>query len=321
MGAVNRFGLSRDIPEPVRREVRQRCGFGCVVCGMAVCQYEHIEPEFADAERHDPAAITLLCGRCHDKVTRGLLSKETVKLANAAPKALQKGFSFETFDIGPVHPDVRLGPLLAVRPHTIIRAFGEDLFGVAEPEQPGGPFRLSAVFADREGRETLRITDNTWETPTDNWDVDVTGPRITLRKGLGDLILQLRVAPPKELVIERLDMHFRGLRIVVDEKSGFSIETPHRRFFQTHNMTLDDCEVVFDVQEDGEFTVGCNCAEDQYIEEFRFGPLPPGMSATGFRQNHERRTDMTISIPKMPRNARCPCGSGRKYKHCHGKPS
>ena len=22
---------------------------------------------------------------------------------------------------------------------------------------------------------------------------------------------------------------------------------------------------------------------------------------------------------KIPRNARCPCGSGRKYKHCHGK--
>ena len=22
---------------------------------------------------------------------------------------------------------------------------------------------------------------------------------------------------------------------------------------------------------------------------------------------------------KVPRNAPCPCGSGRKYKHCHGK--
>ena len=22
---------------------------------------------------------------------------------------------------------------------------------------------------------------------------------------------------------------------------------------------------------------------------------------------------------KVPRNAPCPCGSGNKYKHCHGK--
>jgi preprotein translocase subunit SecA len=22
---------------------------------------------------------------------------------------------------------------------------------------------------------------------------------------------------------------------------------------------------------------------------------------------------------KVPRNAPCPCGTGRKYKHCHGK--
>jgi preprotein translocase subunit SecA len=25
------------------------------------------------------------------------------------------------------------------------------------------------------------------------------------------------------------------------------------------------------------------------------------------------------SWPKTPRNAPCPCGSGKKYKHCHGK--
>jgi preprotein translocase subunit SecA len=23
--------------------------------------------------------------------------------------------------------------------------------------------------------------------------------------------------------------------------------------------------------------------------------------------------------PRTPRNAMCPCGSGKKYKHCHGR--
>jgi preprotein translocase subunit SecA len=24
---------------------------------------------------------------------------------------------------------------------------------------------------------------------------------------------------------------------------------------------------------------------------------------------------------RTPRNAACPCGSGKKYKHCHGRPA
>ena len=31
-----------------------------------------------------------------------------------------------------------------------------------------------------------------------------------------------------------------------------------------------------------------------------------------------RRTAPQAVIDKVPRNAPCPCGSGRKYKKCHG---
>jgi preprotein translocase subunit SecA len=27
------------------------------------------------------------------------------------------------------------------------------------------------------------------------------------------------------------------------------------------------------------------------------------------------------ALPKVDRNAPCPCGSGKKYKKCHGAPS
>ena len=61
---MNRFGLGRDIPGTTKRIVRQRCGFGCVVCGAAFYQYEHVDPAFADARVHDPEKICLLCGGC-----------------------------------------------------------------------------------------------------------------------------------------------------------------------------------------------------------------------------------------------------------------
>ena len=33
---------SRNMPLPIQREVRQRCGFGCVVCGLPLYEYDHL---------------------------------------------------------------------------------------------------------------------------------------------------------------------------------------------------------------------------------------------------------------------------------------
>jgi hypothetical protein len=82
---TNRHGLSRDIPADVVRSVRRHDGFGCVVCGSAIYTYEQIDPEFADAEAHEADKIALLCATHHDMVTRGLLSKETIKSAKRNP--------------------------------------------------------------------------------------------------------------------------------------------------------------------------------------------------------------------------------------------
>ena len=48
-------------------------------------------------------------------------------------------------------------------------------------------------------------------------------------------------------------------------------------------------------------------------------PLPKYVSRypslpIGFSQGDQRRG------VAVPRNSKCPCGSGKKYKHCHGVP-
>ncbi len=66
----NKHGLSRTIPEDVKRQVRQACGFGCVCCGFAIVTYEHIEPEFHNAESHDPenmhSCVEAVMGELHE---------------------------------------------------------------------------------------------------------------------------------------------------------------------------------------------------------------------------------------------------------------
>ena len=127
MTNTNSHGLSRDIPNEVKREVRQRCGFGCVVCGGAIIQYDHFEPEFADAHAHKSEGIILLCGGCHNLKTVGRLSKETLAKHAADPKCRQTGFSFGPFDIGTTPPKVSIGEITAENVDVLLRIHGEDI--------------------------------------------------------------------------------------------------------------------------------------------------------------------------------------------------
>jgi hypothetical protein len=220
---INRFGLTRDIPDPIEREVRQRCGFGCVICGVAIYTYEHFNPPYKDAKVHDPKGITLLCGRCQDKTSRGQLSKQTIAEADAAPVARRKGYSFDVFDVGNVQPVIIVGSV-GFRCERAIMIGEATILGAKPPEEPGGPFRLTAMLCNKTSQEILKITDNVWRVPADNWDVQVEGQRITIRNQRSDIALVLRMEPRDLLVVERLRMFYRGALITCSEKAGLYVE-------------------------------------------------------------------------------------------------
>jgi preprotein translocase subunit SecA len=48
--------------------------------------------------------------------------------------------------------------------------------------------------------------------------------------------------------------------------------------------------------------------------------LPPSKgSREGASAGAERQAPFVRDVPKVGRNEQCPCGSGKKYKVCHGK--
>jgi hypothetical protein len=119
----NKHGLTRDIPNDVTRQVRQRDGFGCVICGSAFYTYAHFDPEFVDAKKHDPDGICLLCGTCHRRKTSGLLSTESVKQAVLHPKCKETGFSCGALDVGNQHPEIILGSFTAYTAKVLIEIY------------------------------------------------------------------------------------------------------------------------------------------------------------------------------------------------------
>ncbi|NOS72267.1 MAG: HNH endonuclease [Verrucomicrobia bacterium] len=220
---TNQHGLSRYVPDPIARQLRKECGFGCVVCGASVVDYHHIDPEFEDAKQHDPAKMALLCGACHPKVTRHQWSKEKIKEARANPICLKRGFSSssEWFDYGTEPPTIIIGDITIYRPDYVLRMFGRNLLELKGAETPGGPVRISGWFYDGSDKLMSAVEDNCWKGPIENWDIETIGPRITIRRGPGDIALVLRTEARKALIIERLDMFYQGVRVYADKRGVY----------------------------------------------------------------------------------------------------
>lgn len=307
---VNKFGLTDIISSGVKREIRQRCGFGCVNCGNAVYQYEHLEPTFTEAEEHNPDHIVLLCGGCHDRVTRNILSKETIKTRSIKPICKQQGFSFGPFDIGLVEPTILIGTLTCQSVETLIEIDGESIFSIKEPESEGAPFRINAFIADRDGNEILKIVDNEWVTTISNWDVEVVGPRITIRKKLGDISLVLRTESPHSLILERLEMEHRGVKISCRENDNLQVITRSGQVLKSSSMKITGSRVGVEITGNS-MGIGVGGGSVN-IRSMTIGNQP---SLPRFLPN----PSINPAIRKIGRNKQCPCNSGIKYKKCCGK--
>ena len=310
MAEVNKFGLSRDIPYLIKREVRQKCGFGCVVCGSAVYQYEHLEPLFSEAEKHDPNGIVLVCGGCHDRVKHRILSKETIKLKAKNPKCLEQGFSFGPFDLGLTSPEIIFGTLTGKNIGTLIRVYSDEILSIAPPEQEGTPFLINAFLSDRKGNVIFAIKNNEWVTPTSNWDVEVVGPRITIRKKLGDILLCLRSEPPHRLIIERLDMFHKEVKISCKESQSIEVTTPLGQYYKSSQTEIEGCKIGVDITDTG-MAIGVG-GGSVYFGNATFGRSPSHFLGIPF-------PPFNMTAPrKISRNEKCPCGSGKKNKRCCG---
>jgi hypothetical protein len=153
----NKYGLSRHIPRKVKELVRRRCGFGCVMCGNAIITYEHFDPTFEDARKHDPTGITLLCF-CHQgesTPSKRLLSKATIAAADGNPYYRQQGYAQHMFDLGGQVPTLVLGTTTVKAMRDVLRINGVPYIRVHDPEPTANRWRLSATFPDENGKSTL----------------------------------------------------------------------------------------------------------------------------------------------------------------------
>jgi len=234
--AKNAKGLSRYIPAAVARAVRQKSGFGCIICGLALYQYEHFDPPFEGASEQNPAGITLLCGACHDAKTRGHLSVATLRKAVDNPKSFKQGYARAAFDIGENRPSFLLGGTRFEGMETLIEVNTEPLFSLRPAEAPDAPYRLSGLFCDPNSQELFRIVDNEWQGDIAAWDIEVVGAQITVRAGARRIALEMHVEPPHLVSITQIDMAYKGASIRGKVGGPLTITSPEGSVFKWQNV-------------------------------------------------------------------------------------
>lgn len=216
---MNQHGLSRHIPNEIALQIRQRSRFGCVICRCAIYQYEHIDPEYADARAHDPDKICLLCGGCHDRVTRGRISKETVKARYLEVQSAEEiNAPFEELDLASNDISVVLGTATFEYAASLIRINGKDLLSITPPRDGAAFPTLNGIFCDRNGTEIFRVTDNVWEGSPSAWDIEVIGTTVTIKAEDHRPALSFEIIPPKTVHVKMLDMYKDNCHIVCDDQ-------------------------------------------------------------------------------------------------------
>lgn len=258
--STNRFGLTRDIGDPVRRKVRQQSGFGCVVCGNAVVHYEHFDPEFKDAREHAADGMTLLCGRHHDEKTRGFLPREELQRYIDDPCALRAGYSHGALEQQSGPPTIKVGGVVSVDSASTIQVLDRTVLGLHYPTDPHEPALLTAYLTDPSGKDVLAIDQNEWTIRSDVWDAEVTGTTITIKRKLREIILRLTLNPDDSaLELDRLEMTYCGVSLRCGPSKNLAIRYGQDRWSTIEEeTTLVGCERAIDVQ-DGGWTVGVGC--------------------------------------------------------------
>ena len=232
---MNQHGLSRKIPLPIKRVVRQRVGFGCIFDGALLTEYEHFDPEFGDCREHVAEGITLLCPSCHARKTVGRLTKQMVIEQNRQPFSLEAGHAWDTLRWAPgAQITVVIGASWFKSVAPVLTVHGVEILKVSPPGAEGGPFLLSGRFFDAGGKETLRIVDNDVEALADNWDIDQVGQSIVIRRKSREISLAIVHDPPATFRLERLNMIYKYHRLEVTRDGLLAIDMidspigPHR---------------------------------------------------------------------------------------------
>lgn len=230
---------SRNIPLPIQRDVRQRCGFGCVICGMPLYEYEHMLG-WANVERHVAEEITLLCDQHHRERTSGLLPIEAVIELDKNPYNRREGVS-KPYDLhySGSHCEAVIGSNQFTTQDagygTIMVPISVDGIPLIGFVLTDGHLLLNVNLFDEFNSPVLRITNNRLLYSISPWDIQLSGRRLVIREASRKLLIDIEFEVPNRIHISRGRFLCNGVEILL---------TPEYLLVTNNNILVKGCSAV-----------------------------------------------------------------------------
>jgi hypothetical protein len=237
---LNSMEASRPaIADPVKRLIRQRCGFGCVICGLPLYDYDHLVP-WAEVQKHDPDNIVLLCAQHHREKTSGLLPLAAVVAAHKDPLNLRTGAS-HPYDLSysGSHCEATIGSNRHVWPSL---ADGDFTVPLLVDDTPIVLFRaedchllLTVQLFNDQNELLVQILDNQLVYSAAPWDVEFVARQLTVRGGPGDIFVRMTFDPPTHVVIDRGRIWRNGVELDI---------APEHLMVVNNQNTMSSCSAI-----------------------------------------------------------------------------
>jgi len=199
------------IPAELKREVRQRCGFGCVICGSPIYDYDHIE-EFSLVKEHTFENLVLLCPLCHRKKTKGLITKQMV--FNAINQVDTRGRTSPD-EIPPQIYSLDIGSNF-IKSFSGL-AFSILNFGTLEILFKGKPM-INAEILNENGDKAIEIKENNYTLCASTWDIEYVGKTLTFRSGPREIFASITFDVEQKFIKLRGNAELRnGIKIKIGD--------------------------------------------------------------------------------------------------------
>lgn len=200
------------IPAEVKREVRQKCGFCCVVCGAPIFEYHHLD-DWSDTEDHSPSNLILLCPNHHKDATSGLLTKDQILKHLDSSNGNWTGSRSLVFS--GEQCEIKLGDsdwcsLGSPREFHAIVIDNQSLLGF-DFEQ--GNLLLKMLLLDEMNQPLLHCVNGEISFTKDYWDINWVSNRLVLRDRLRHIRLDVEFEPPARVIVHSGTFLLNGVAV------------------------------------------------------------------------------------------------------------
>ena len=292
--------MSRTPPVDVVRKLRVEVGFGCPLpgCGNPYLEWHHFDPPYADEAHHRPEGMIALCAEHHKKADAGAYTREQLrsfKTNHANAETVRGSFEWLRNDLLAV-----VGGNFYYETLKVIQVDGVDLVSFSRDEE--GYLRLNVQMLSLSAQPRARIEENMWSnigTPSD------------LKSPPSGKLLEISYPTGDRLSVYFFELASIDAAVKRYGPAGFK-GAPDVRFPITAvevNLAIGSAGISLS-------PAGTNLPRNNSISGCFIARCGTGVSvSTGlpWRQN-----SVESLVPRYPRNAPCPCKSGKRYKQCHG---